>query len=101
MKGSVLYFFLLVLGVSLNLTLDIIYKCSRFSEVFSEKNLKLVLCGGDGLVTFDPCLMLLPTKVNPIPEKISYKRDVIMTLDLSNFEMVLALLTKTFHVQVF
>lgn len=69
MSSLILYFFLLILEVFLNFTLDIIYKRSRFSEIFLEKGLKFILYKGSGPVTFNPSLMLLPAKADHIPEE--------------------------------
>lgn len=88
------------MGVTLNLTPNIVYKCSKFSEAFPKKCLKLVLSGRNGHVTFDLGLILLSVKVNPILEKQSCKKDAFITLGPISFEMVLALSTKvvTFNV---
>lgn len=69
MKRLVLYFFLLVLHIPLNLILNIVQKRDRFSKAFLEKSLKLIPSGGNNPVTFDPGLMLLLAKIDPIPEE--------------------------------
>lgn len=40
MRNSILYFFLLILEVFLDLTLDIIHKWDKILKTFSRKNLK-------------------------------------------------------------
>lgn len=63
-RNLVLYFLLLILEVLFNLISDIIYKCRRFSKIFSKKNLKFVPNGRSGTFTLNPSLMLLPVKAN-------------------------------------
>lgn len=102
MGNPVLYFFLLVLRVSFNFTPNIIHKCNRFSKVYLEKGLKFVLSEGCGLTTLDPDVMLLSTKVDPISKEQSCKKEAFVAFRFSNFEIVLALLTKVviFDMQV-
>lgn len=69
MTSLVIYFFLLVLGVLLNLTPDIIHKYSKFFKAFFEKGLKFVSDRRSGLITIDLSLMLLPAEVDPILEE--------------------------------
>ena len=101
MRGPVLYFFLLILGVPFNLTPDAIYKRGRFSETFSEKDLKFVPYEKVGLVPLSPHLMLLPAEFDPLSEERGCKRYTFVALSISRFEMVLALPAKVvaFHVQ--
>lgn len=63
-KIPVLYFFLLVLGVFFNLSLNVIYKYSRFAKNFSNKGLKFVLYERNSLVFFNSNLIMLLTKFN-------------------------------------
>lgn len=102
MGSPVLYFFLLVLKVPLNLTPNIIHKGSRFSQTFLEKSLKFFPYKGGGPILFDTDLILLPAEVDPIPEKRDCKRDAFIAFGFSSFEMVLALLIEiiAFYMQV-
>lgn len=68
-KSQILDFLLLMLRILLDFNLDASYKDSRFSEILLEKSFKFVLNRGDGIVTFNLSLMLLPAEINPIPEK--------------------------------
>lgn len=67
-----------------------------------EKSLKFFSTWRCGSITFNPVLILLPTKKDFILEKKSYKKYVLMVFSFSYFEIVFALLIKVviFHVQV-
>lgn len=103
MRNPVLYFFLLVLEVWFDLTLNIVHKCSRFPKILSKKFFKFISSEKNDPVTFDPGLILLPREIDPIPEKWGCKRDVFVTLGSKNFKIALALSTEilTFYLQVF
>lgn len=102
MRKLVLYFSLLLLGVLFNFIPDVVCKYSRFSKTFFEKNLKFVPSKGKSLVICNLSLMLLLAKVNPILEEKGCKRDAFMTLDSSDFEIVLVLPTEIiiFYIEV-
>lgn len=68
MRGSILYFFLFVLGILLIHGSDTSHKQSRFSKTLLDKNLKFVLNRDSSTVVFNLGLILLPAKVDPIPE---------------------------------
>lgn len=68
MRNLVLYFFLLVLRVLFNLASDVVYKCSGFAKTLPEEGLKFVSGRGSGPTMLDPGFMLLPAKVDSIPE---------------------------------
>lgn len=99
-KSLILYFFLLILGVFFNLTLDIIYKRNRFSKTFPKKSLKFVPYRGCGPVILDLSLILLLVEVDLILKKQGYKRDAFLAFSSSGFKMVFTLLTEiiTFYV---
>ena len=90
-RGLVLYFFLLILGVFFNLTPDGIHKRGRFFKIFLEKGLKFIPYEGVSLVLFSLSLMLLPAEVDPLLEEWGRKRYVFVALNINRFEMVLAL----------
>lgn len=102
-RNPILDFFLLVLGVSFDVTLNVIHKHSRFSKALPEKSLEFVPNKESGPVTFDLGLMLFLAEINLILEEQNYKKDAFVTLGLSSFEMILILPTEliAFHVQVF
>lgn len=79
-----------------------IHKSNRFSQVFLKKDFKLFPTRRCGLVTSNFILVLLPMEEHPIFKEGDYKRDRLMTLGSSHFEIVLELLTEVvaFHVQV-
>lgn len=68
-KNLVLYFFLLVLGISFDFTPDIINKYDRFSEILLEECFEFVLSKGSNLITLNLSFMLLLAEVNLISEK--------------------------------
>ena len=100
-RSPVLYFFLLVLGVPFNLTPDAVYERGRFSETFSEKRRKFVPCEGDGPVSFNTSLVLLPADVDPISEERGRERDAFISRGTSRLGIVLSFSTEivTFHVR--
>lgn len=102
MGSLILYFLLLLLRVLFNLISDVIHKRNGFSKAFSKKGFEFISSRKSGLVIFDPDFILLLTEINPILEEESYKNDVFITYNPSNFEIVLTLLTTVvvFHVQI-
>lgn len=64
MKSLVLYFFLLVLKISFNLTLDIVYKRSRFFKTLLKKGLKFVLYEEKNSVLFNLSFVFLLAEIN-------------------------------------
>lgn len=102
MRNRILYFFLLVLKLFFNLTLNIIYKRSGFPKAFLKKDLKFVSCRRVSLVKFHLGLMLLVTKVDSILEEQNCKRNAFLAFCSSRFETVPVLLTEivAFHEQV-
>lgn len=69
MKGPILYFFLLVLGIPINLGLDIDYKQVGFSKALLEKSLEFVPGKGGNSVTLNLSLVLLLMEVDSILKK--------------------------------
>lgn len=102
MGGLVLYFFLLILEIPLDLIADVVHKWSRFIKIFSQKNLKFVSKKRNNSIVFDLGLVLLPTKVGLVSKK-KLQKDALVALGFSSIEMIFKLLTKIikFHVQVF
>lgn len=82
--------FLLVLRILLDLSLDINYKDSEFSKTLLEKDHDFVQSKGDDTVIFNLGLVLLPAKINPIPEKQSYKRNALRVYGNGYVKIVLA-----------
>lgn len=102
MRVQVLYFFLLILEVYFNLTLDNIYKYGGLPKVFSEKCFKLVLCDKGNSVSFNSSLELFSAEIDFFPKKQGYKGYAFMAFHISDFKMVFTLLAKvvTFYVSV-
>ena len=59
-----MYFFLLILGIPLNLGSDVGHKRGEFSETLLEKGLEFISSEGSGLVALNLGLVLLPAEVN-------------------------------------
>lgn len=68
-EDPILYFLLLVLGILLNLGLDIRHKQDRFSKTLPEKGLKFVPNRKRSTVFLNLGLILLLVKVNLILDK--------------------------------
>lgn len=103
MKNPILYFVLLVLGISLNFDPDASYKQYKFSKTLSKKELEFVPNRKNNIVAFNLGLMLLLPKINLIAEKKNCKMHVFISHDTSCIEMILALLTEvvTFYIYIF
>lgn len=69
MGGSILNFFLLVLGILLYFCLDISYKQYGFFETLLKKNLEFVLSKENSTAALNLGLVLLPVEVDPISEE--------------------------------
>lgn len=100
MRSPILYFLLLVLGISLNLYLDVGHKQSRFSKTLSEKNFKFILSRGNNTIEFNLSLVLLPVEANAVAEERNCKGDALVTHSTGCVKIILALLTEviTFYV---
>lgn len=101
MRSLVLNFLLLVLKISLNLSLDAIYKYCRFSKTILEKSLKFILNKKNRTIAFNLNFVLLPAKVNLILEKQNYKRDILAAHGTSLVKMIFIQLTEVIalHIQ--
>ena len=94
MRGPILYFLLLVLGIPLDLGPDVSHERGGFSETLPEKGLEFVPSRGDGIVAFHLSFVLLPAEVNPISEERGRKRDAFVARGSGRVKMILTLLTK-------
>lgn len=83
MRNPVLYFFILVLKVPLNLIPNIIYKCGRFSKTFSKKNFKFIPYRKISHVTFKLGLILFQVKADFFLKDQKCKTKPFMALALS------------------
>lgn len=79
MKSLILYFFLLVLKISLNFDLNAGYKQDRFYKILLKKDLEFSLSKGGGTIAFDLSLMLLSAKINLVAEEQSCKKNMFKT----------------------
>lgn len=69
MRSPILYFFLVILEVLFNMAPDAVYKCGQFLKVLLKKSFEFFTEDGVNPVLFLKCFMLLPSKINPIPEE--------------------------------
>ena len=93
-RGPILYFFLLVLGIPLDLGPDVSYKQGEFSETLLKEGLKFVLNIGDSIIVFNLRFVLLPAKVNPVLKKQGCKRDAFVACGSGRVKMIFTLLIK-------
>ena len=93
-RGPILYFLLLVLGIPFDLGPNASYKQGRFSKTLLEKGLEFVPRRGDGIVTFNLSFVLLPAEVNPVLEERGCKGDAFVACDSGHIKMVLTLSTE-------
>ena len=92
MKGLILYFFVLVLEISLNLNPDISHKQGRSSKTLLEEGFEFVSSKRYGIVAFNLRFVLLLAEVNPISKKQSCKKDAFVTCGSGRVEIILTLL---------
>lgn len=69
MKNPILYFFLLILEILLNFSLNIYHKCDRFSKTLLEKGFKFVLYKKNNTIAFNLSLVLLSAEIDPIAKE--------------------------------
>ena len=102
MRASILYFFFLVLGISLNFGPDVGYKRGRFPKTLLEKGLEFDLSEKGGPVALNLDLMLLLAEVDLVPKKRGRKGSTLGPYSIGRIEMVLVLSTKivALHMQV-
>ena len=89
-----MYFFLLLLGIPLNLCLDVGHKQGKFSKTLLEKGLKFVLRRGDNTIMFSLSLVLLPAELDPVGEKQGRKEDALVARGTGCIKIILTLSTK-------
>lgn len=99
-RSLILYFFLLVLEISLNFCLDIGHKRDKFSKILLEKDLKFILNKGDGTVMFNLSLVLLLVEVDFILAKQGCIRHAFVVCHIGHIKIILALSTEviTFYI---
>lgn len=102
MRDLVFYFFLLILGVSFNLTLNIVYKSNGLHKVFLQIGAKFLPRERGNSVSLNLSLVLLPTKDDSFLKKQGCKKNVFVTFCPNCFKRVPALPAKvvTFHIKV-
>lgn len=98
-----MYFFLLVLRISLDFYLDASYKQDRFSKTLPKKSFKFVLNRKIGIIAFHLNFMLLLAKIDLLTEKQSCKRDALVFCGIGRIKIIFALLIKVIalYIQVF
>lgn len=102
-ESTTLYFFLLVLEISLNFKPDTGHKHNRFSKTLLKKDFKFVLSRRDNTIVFNLSFILLLIQNNPNLKEQSYKKNMLVAYDTGRIKIVLVLLTKviTLYIQVF
>ena len=93
-RGSILYFLLLVLGIPLDLGPDASHERGGFSETLPEKGLEFVPNRRNGIVAFHLSFVLLPAEVNPISKERGREEDAFVARGSGRVEIILTLLTK-------
>ena len=94
MRSPILYFFLQVLGIPLDLGPDISHKQGGFSETLLKEGLQFVPSREDGIVAFNLCFVLLPAEINPILEEWGREGDAFVARGSGRVKMVLTLSTE-------
>lgn len=94
LKSLILNLLLLVLGILPDLSPDVGFKGSGFSEVVLEKGIEFVLSRRDGIIVFNLGLVLLPAEVDPTLGEQDRKRYALRARGTRRVKIVLILLTK-------
>lgn len=85
---------MLLLGILLDLSSDVSYEQCGFLKSFLEKSFKIVLSNKNSIIAFYLSFVLLLVEVDPILEKKSCKKDVLITRNIDYIEIVFKPLTK-------
>lgn len=93
MTRLILNFFLLILEISLDFSLDAGYKSRKFSKSLLEKNLKFIPIGRKSTIIFNLGLVFLPVEIDFISKKQGCKRKVLEAHNTSYVKRVFASLT--------
>lgn len=93
MTSLILNFFLLILEISLDFSLDAGYKSREFSKSLLEKNLKFIPIGRKSTIIFNLGLVFLPVEIDFISKKQGCKRNVLEAHNTSYVKRVFASLT--------
>lgn len=94
MESQILYFFLLVLGIPLNLSPDTGHKQGRFRKTLLEKSFEFVPSKEGGIIIFDLSLILLPAEIEFVAEEYSCKKYMFKAYSTSCIQIILTLSTK-------
>lgn len=89
-----MYFFLLLLGILLNLGLDANYKQVKFFKTLLEKSFKFVLQKRNNNIAFMLRFVLLLIEVDQILEKQGRKRHAFVVYSSDHVKIILTLLAK-------
>ena len=102
-KDPILYFFLLVFSISLNLSPDVSHKQGGFSKTLPKEAFEFDSNRRNGIVAFNLRFVLLLAEVNPISEKQGCKKDTFIVCGSGYVKIILTLLTEiiALHMQVF
>lgn len=100
MKSLILNFFLLVLRIPLDFSLNADQKGSKFSKTFLDKSLGFVSSKEDGIITFNMDFVLLSAEVDPILKEKSNKKDALRVCGAGYIEMVFALSTEVIALHI-
>lgn len=87
-------FFLLILGILLNLNPDTDHKYSRFFETLFKKSLEFISNKRSNIITFDPSFMLLLAKIDLDSEEQRFKVNAFRIYGFMHIKIIFALLTK-------
>lgn len=80
-----------MLGIPLDVSLNIGYENSEFLEILLKKNLEFVLTTRSGTIAFNLNLVLLPAEIDFISEKQGCKGDILRVCGTGYVKIVFAL----------
>ncbi len=101
-RNPILYYFLLVLEVFLDLAPDVVHKRVRMSETFLSEGLKFLSSYSIGFLSLNIKLVLLLAKVYSSTKERGYKRYAFVAFCSNSLKIVFALLTEvvTIYIQI-
>lgn len=83
-----------MLRIPLDFSPDACYKGGRFSKTLLKEDFEFVSSKKDSTDTFNLSFVLLPAKIDPIPEKQSCEGDALRIRNINHIKIVLILSIK-------
>lgn len=100
MKSLILYFFLLILRFSLNLSPNASYKQDKFPKILLKKDFEFILNKRGNIILFDLNFILLLREIYLVIKKPNNKKNTFRTYSIGYVKIIFVLLTKTIAIYI-